>query len=116
MWRFAASSLVLPGLIALLSVNSSGLYAQKRSKKNEEPKSQVLPLPPELPMVLAADTQGLDFHISPLLKSGGLAVQIRRSLNDLLRDTKGETIIKLRAFVSGVGDARRVQTEVTSIF
>jgi enamine deaminase RidA (YjgF/YER057c/UK114 family) len=67
-------------------------------------------------MVLAADTQSLDFHISPLLKSGGLAVQIRRSLTDLLRDTKGETIVKLRAFVSGVGDARRVQTEVTSIF
>jgi enamine deaminase RidA (YjgF/YER057c/UK114 family) len=37
-------------------------------------------------------------------------------LTDLLRDTKGETIVKLRAFVSGVGDARRVQTEVTSIF
>ncbi len=116
MWRFAASSLILLGLVAFPFVNSSGLYAQKRNKKNEEPKSQVLPLPPELPTVLAADTQSLDFHISPLLKTGGLAVQIRRSLNDLLRDTKGETIVKLRAFVSGVGDARRVQTEVASIF
>jgi enamine deaminase RidA (YjgF/YER057c/UK114 family) len=90
--------------------------AQKRSRKSEEPKSQVQPLPPELPMVLSADTQSLDFHVSPLLRSGGLAVQIRRSLADLLRDTKGETIVKLRAFVSGVGDARRVQTEVASIF
>src|SRR5437764_14791861 len=115
MWRFAASSLVV-GLVSFPFLHSPSLYAQKRNKKNEEPKSQVLPLPPELPMVLAAETQYLDFHISPLLKSGGLAVQIRRSLNDLLRDTKGETIIKLRAFVSGVGDARRVQTEVASIF
>src|SRR5690349_10130456 len=109
-WRLAASSLAMVGLLALAFVYSPGLYAQKRSKKNEEPKSQVLPLPPELPMVLAADTQSLDFHISPLLKSGGLAVQIRRSLTDLLRDTRGERIVKLRAFVSGVGDARRVQT------
>jgi enamine deaminase RidA (YjgF/YER057c/UK114 family) len=116
MWRFAASSLVLLALVAFPFVNPRDLYAQKRGKKNEEPKSQVLPLPPELPMVLAADTQSLDFHISPLLKTGGLAVQIRRSLSDLLRDTRGETIVKLRAFVSGVGDARRVQTEVTSSF
>lgn len=115
MWRFAVSSLLVA--VALLPLfESPNLYAQKRNKKNEEPKSQVLPLPPELPMVLAAETQTLDFHISPLLKSGGLAVQIRRSLADLVRDTKGETIVKLRAFVSGVGDARRVQTEVTSIF
>ncbi|MFL6416956.1 MAG: hypothetical protein ACJ74Y_14935 [Bryobacteraceae bacterium] len=115
-WRFAASSLVAFGVVFLPFLYSPGLYAQKRNKKNEEPKSQVLPLPPELPMVLAAETQSLDFHISPLLKSGGLAAQIRRSLTDLLRDTKGETIVKLRAFVSGVGDARRLQTEVTSIF
>ena len=92
-WRFAASSLASWVLIAFAIFGSPDLYGQKRGKKNEEPKSQVLPLPPELPMVLAADTQSLDFHISPLLKSGGLAVQIRRSLTDLLRDTKGETIV-----------------------
>src|SRR4051812_1331692 len=115
MWRFAASSLFL-SLALFPFLISPTVYGQKRNKKNEEPKSQVLPLPPELPMVLATDTQTLDFHISPLLKSGGLAVQIRRSLTDLLRDTRGETIVKLRAFVSGVGDARRVQTEVASIF
>ena len=67
-------------------------------------------------MVLEADTKGLDFHVSPLLKTGGLAAQIRRSLMDLLRDTHGETIVKLRAFVSGVGDARRVATEVSELF
>src|SRR5205814_4081539 len=90
------------------------LLAQKR--KNEEPKTQVLPLPKELPMALAADTETLDFHISPLLRTGGLAAQIRQSLNDLIRDTRGETIIKLRAFVAGAGDARRVQAEVTQLF
>jgi enamine deaminase RidA (YjgF/YER057c/UK114 family) len=93
---------------------STFLLAQKR--KNEEPKTQVLPLPKELPMALAADTETLDFHISSLLRTGGLAAQIRQSLNDLIRDTRGETIIKLRAFVAGAGDARRVQASVGDIF
>lgn len=92
----------------------SMLFAQR--KKNEEPKTQVLPLPPELPMALAADTEALDFHISPLLKTGGLSAQIHQSLYDLIRDTRGETIIKLRAFVAGAGDARRVQAIVADIF
>ena len=85
-------------------------------KKNDEPKSQVVPLPPEPPMALGAPTQELDFHISPLLKSGGLLAQIRQSLSNLIRDTHGETIIKLRAFVAGTGDARRVQAEVAAMF
>ncbi|MBV8709659.1 MAG: RidA family protein [Acidobacteriaceae bacterium] len=92
------------------------LQAQKRKRKDEEPKTQVLPLPRELPMVLKADTRGLDFHVSPLLKTGGLSAQIHRSLTDLLRDTHGETIVKLRAFVSGAGDARRVGSEVSDLF
>lgn len=101
----------------LLAIFLPGLFhlaAQK--KKNEEPKPQILPLPPELPMALAAETGSLDFHISPLLAAGGLSVQIRQSLNDLIRDTRGETIIKLRAFVAGAGDARRVQAQVADIF
>jgi enamine deaminase RidA (YjgF/YER057c/UK114 family) len=45
-----------------------------------------------------------------------LSAQIRQSLNDLIRDTRGETIIKLRAFVAGAGDARRVQAETVDLF
>lgn len=92
----------------------SNVAAQR--KKNEEPKTQVLPLPPQLPMALAADTETLDFHISPLLKTGGLSAQIHQSLYELIRDTRGETIIKLRAFVAGAGDARRVQAIVGDSF
>ena len=96
-------------LVLLLTLASPGSYSQR--KKNEEPKPQVMPLPPELPMALAAETETLDFHISPLLRNGGLAAQIRQSLGDLIRDTHGETIVKLRAFVAGAGDARRVQAD-----
>ena len=101
-------------LMLLLTLTTAQLYSQK--KKNEEPKPQVLPLPPELPMALAAEAETLDFHISPLLKTGGLAAQIRQSLDDLIRDTHGETIVKLRAFVAGAGDARRVQTQAADLF
>ncbi len=111
MWRRRLSA---SAVIAIFLPGCFQLAAQK--KKNEEPKPQVLPLPPELPMALAADTETLDFHISPLLESGGLSAQIRQSLNDLIRDTRGETIIKLRAFVAGAGDSRRVEAQVADIF
>ena len=101
-------------LVLLLTLATAEIYSQK--KKNEEPKPQILPLPPELPMALAADAETLDFHISPLLRSGGLAAQIKQSLDDLIRDTHGETIVKLRAFVAGAGDARRVQSEAADLF
>jgi hypothetical protein len=103
-------------LSLLLCAPSLPAQKRKKNKSTEEPKTEVLPLPPELPMALAADTIGLDFHISPLLTQGGLSVQIRQSLNDLIRETRGETIIKLRAFVAGAGDARRVQAQVSQIF
>jgi enamine deaminase RidA (YjgF/YER057c/UK114 family) len=103
-------------LIVLFQASTLALAAQRNKKSTEEPKTQVLPLPPDLPMALAAETATLDFHISPLLRTGGLSAQIRQSLNELMRDTKGETIIKLRAFVAGAGDARRVQAEAAELF
>lgn len=100
--------------VSSILLTVAGSAAQRH--KNQEPKTQVLPLPPELPKALLADTATLDFHISPLLRTGGLSTQIRQSLNDLIRDTRGETIIKLRAFVAGAGDARRVQAEAANLF
>src|SRR5438477_11337952 len=114
MWR--SSRFASLAVIACILFCFSVLFAQTQKRKNEEPKTQVLPLPKELPMALAADTETLDFHISPLLRIGGLGAQIRQSVNDLIRDTRGETIIKLRAFVAGAGDARRVQALVGDIF
>jgi len=103
----------------VLAITLSALIlsaSQNTPRKYQEPKPQVLPLPAELPMALTADTATLDFHISPLLRTGGLSSQIRQSLNNLINDTRGETIVKLRAFVAGTGDARRVQSEAVNIF
>lgn len=105
--RLPALRFLLPGVLA-----AAVAFAGRDKHKNEE----VLPLPPEPPMALAAQTSSLDFHLSPLLQSGGLSSQIRQSLSDLIRETKGETIIRLRAFVSGTGDARRVQAQVGQMF
>ncbi len=111
------SAPILSAMVAAsILIVSPLLVAQRNRKSTEEPKPQILPLPPELPMALAADTETLDFHISPLLSTGGLSAQIRQSLNDLIRDTRGETIVKLRAFVAGAGDARRVQAVVGELF
>jgi enamine deaminase RidA (YjgF/YER057c/UK114 family) len=106
------------GFCALGLVGSPAMQAapQHDAKKYQEPKPQVMPLPAQLPMAVTADTDTLDFHISPLQRTGGLSAQIRQSLNDLIRDTHGETILKLRAFVAGTGDARRVESESVSIF
>ncbi len=107
---------LLSVVAACLVIASPLILAQRNRRSTEEPKPQILPLPPELPMAVAADTEALDFHISPLLRTGGLSAQIRQSLNDLIRDTRGETIVKLRAFVAGAGDARRVQAVVAELF
>lgn len=86
-----------------------------RQHKNEQP-PKPLPLPPQPPMALAAQTQMLEFRISPLLAKGGLGTQIEKSLKDLIRDTHDERIIKLRAFVAGAGDPRLVQDKAAAIF
>lgn len=110
-------TLLLPAVLLIALLGSyPGLLAQRNRKSTEEPKPQILPLPPQLPMALAAHTESLDFHISPLLRTGGLSAQIHQSLNDLIRDTRGETIIKLRAFVAGAGDARRVEAQAAEVF
>ncbi len=95
---------------------SSFAGGQLHRKKDEEPKPQVLPLPKEPPFALAADVESLAFRVSPLLRTGKLSAQIRDCLNEIIRDAHGASIIKLRAFVSGAGDTRRVQAVMSDLF
>jgi hypothetical protein len=106
---------VLAAGFLMFWLSSSGA-AQSHRKKDEEPKPQVLPLPKEPPVALAADVGSLGFHVSPLLRSGKLAAQIRDCLNEVIREAHGAPIIKLRAFVSGAGDTRRVQAVMSDLF
>ena len=77
----------------------------KKKKQSEE--TQVLALPPELPLAVSAETGRLAFQVTPLSAKGLLSQQTREALKTLLH-ARHETIVKLRAFVAGSGDLRRV--------
>ena len=87
----------------------------KKNKKDEEPVTQVLPLPKDLPSAVTAETERLTFFVSPLTSKGLLTAQTREALRYLIAASKTATIVKLRAFVAGSGDTRRVQTLVGEV-
>jgi enamine deaminase RidA (YjgF/YER057c/UK114 family) len=96
---------------------AANAWAQKGKKKtNEEPVTQTLAVLKDPPGAVSAETSHLVFHVSPLSNKGLLSQQIRDALKALLRDTHGAAIVKLRAFVAGSGDMRRVPTIVSETF
>ncbi|MEO8132029.1 MAG: Rid family hydrolase [Bryobacteraceae bacterium] len=92
------------------------LCLAKKKKKTEEELTQVLALPKDPPSAIVADVPRMVFHVSPLSGKGLLSQQTRDALKNLLQQTKGAQIVKLRAFVAGSGDLRRVQTIVSEVF
>jgi enamine deaminase RidA (YjgF/YER057c/UK114 family) len=86
---------------------------KQKKKKSEE--TQTLPPPKELPAAVTAETDRLAFGASPLIGKGLLSQQTRDALKALLKTNHG-TIVKLRAFVAGSGDLRRVGELVAEIF
>ena len=90
--------------------------SKKKKKPDEEPATQTLPLLPDPPGAVAAETGRLVFHVSPLSSKGLLSQQVRDGLKALLQENHGAGIVKLRAFVAGSGDMRRVQTIVSEVF
>ncbi|MGA2270483.1 MAG: hypothetical protein ABSH44_18575 [Bryobacteraceae bacterium] len=87
---------------------------QKKKKKEEE--TQTLQLPRELPSVVVGDTRRLTFHVTPLSSKGLLSQQVRDALRALARETGGNTVLQIRAFVGGSGDVRRVRDLVSEFF
>ena len=88
----------------------------KPPKKEKELETQTLPLPPEPPAAVIAETAKLAFHVSPLSAKGLLTQQVHDALKALDRANSGATFVKLRAFVAGTGDMRRVATIVAEDF
>ncbi len=88
----------------------------KPPKKEKEPETQTLPLPPEPPGAVIAETARLAFSVSPLSAKGLLTQQVHDALKALDRANGGATFVKLRAFVAGTGDMRRVATIVSEEF
>jgi enamine deaminase RidA (YjgF/YER057c/UK114 family) len=105
-------ALALPLIFAALAFSQQ----KPRSKADKEPPSQTLPVLKDPPAAVSADAARLTFHVSPLSAKGLLTQQTRDALQALLRANHGAPMIKLRAFVAGTGDARRVQAIVSEIF
>lgn len=89
------------------------IAAPRDKKKNEEQVTQALQLPPELPAVTVADADRVTFQVTPLRSEGLLSQQLREALKLLLRPER--PLVKLRAFVAGTGDTRRVQAVVSEL-
>ena len=92
------------------------LAGQKKPKPKKEEITQVLQLPKELPGAVTGETRRLTFHVTPLSARGLLSAQVRDALRALTRETGGNPVLKIRAFVAGSGDLRRVRDLVSEVF
>jgi enamine deaminase RidA (YjgF/YER057c/UK114 family) len=92
-------------------------WPQARKKKKSDPEyTESLPVLADPPSAITAETRRLSFHVSPLSAKGLLSAQTRDAIKSLMRQNGGAQIVKLRAFVAGTGDLRRVQTIVSEVF
>jgi enamine deaminase RidA (YjgF/YER057c/UK114 family) len=104
-------------LASTLAVSAQEERRIIRNKNDDkEPVTQTLPAPKEPPPAVAAETARLVFRVSPLSSKGLMSQQVRDALKSLFRENHDAEIVKLRAFVAGSGDLRRVQTLVSEIF
>jgi enamine deaminase RidA (YjgF/YER057c/UK114 family) len=101
-------------LLALVGALAVTLSSWGKKKKEEE--TQVLQLPKDPPSALTVETRRLVFHVTPLSAKGLLSQQTRDALKWLLHSTNGAAVVKLRAFVAGSGDLRRVRELVSETF
>jgi enamine deaminase RidA (YjgF/YER057c/UK114 family) len=90
------------------------VVAPETKQKKKKDDSTLAP-PKELPGAVTAETERLAFGASPLIGKGLLSQQTRDALKALLKTNHG-TIVKLRAFVAGSGDLRRVGELVAETF
>jgi hypothetical protein len=88
----------------------------KAFKKKKEEETQTLQVPKDPPSAVAAETRRLVFHVTPLSAKGLLSQQVRDALKALFRLTGSLTVVKVRAFVAGSGDVRRVRDIVSESF
>ncbi|MCX6620346.1 MAG: hypothetical protein NTY38_04590 [Acidobacteria bacterium] len=105
-------------MLAILALIAGAVFAAEKKKKKKkedvEPPTQVLELPKEPPTAIAGDVDRLTFRVTPLSGKGLLSQQVRDGVKDLLRDSPPP--LKIRAFVAGSGDLRRVPNIISEVF
>lgn len=110
--------------IALFSLLlAQQLWAQPERPIKRPPNNQLVLEGPDAPAgrvdspaAVAGIANRLTFHVSPLSAKGLLSQQVEDALKALDKANGNATILKLRAFVAGTGDLRRVQTIVNDLF
>jgi len=102
-------------LVLQLAVPSLWAWQKKKKEKKEEV-TQTLEVPPDPPPAVKAEVSRMVFHTSPLTNKGLLSQQVRDAVKALWRSNQGAQIVKIRAFVAGTGDLRRVQSIVSEMF
>lgn len=103
--------------LVISALTADCLLAQKRKKKGEEEEiTQTLEVLRDPPMAVSADPQRLGFLTAPMSSKGLLSQQVRDGLKTLRSLARGAQIIKVRAFVAGTGDLRRVQAILSEYF
>lgn len=112
MWR-RERVLALFAAVALLAPDAA---EGQRRKKTEEELTQVLVIPPEPPSVVTAETARLAFLVTPMTAKGLLSQQTREAVKWLAGQSRGRRVVKVRAFVAGTGDQRRVPAIVSEEF
>lgn len=105
-------------IACLLLVLLTFPLAGQRKKKNEEeePPTQTLEVLPDPPGFVTVETEKIGFVYSPLSAKGLLSQQTRDALKALQKLARGAQIVKVRAFVAGTGDLRRVPVIVSEVF
>jgi enamine deaminase RidA (YjgF/YER057c/UK114 family) len=109
-------NLILLALLVCAMSPVPGSAQQKNGLDQPEDLAQVRELPKEPPPVVVAETSRLEFRVSPLSAKGLLSEQVRDALKALFGEAGASAIVKLRAFVAGSGDMRRVYSIVSETF
>lgn len=103
--------------LSLAAAQDPSERKKKRKPKKEEPEvTQTLEVLPDPPNTITVDPQRLNFTVSPLSAKGLLSQQTRDALKAVRAATRGGTLVRLRAFVAGSGDLRRVPAIVSEEF
>ena len=103
-------------ILMTLALLPAALEAQKKKKKPEVEITQTLEVIPDPPLSVTVDTARVEYLTSPLSGKGLLSQQIRDALKSLKSQAGARQIVKVRAFVAGTGDQRRVPSIVAETF
>jgi hypothetical protein len=105
-----------PACAGQIGAGEKAPVINKKKNKNDELPTQARGELPQPPLALAADAARLSFLVAPLSGRGLLSQQTKEALKFLILQARGAQFIRVRAFVAGTGDLRRVPQLVSEVF